>query len=226
MGGMPCIRGLRIPIATIVGMLAEGMTEEEIFKSFPDLEHEDIREKSWPGAPATINPRFWSWRGHIISIPALAMRSKVDLQVYGYPILLGQFLPLDDDLLDWLFGAEVKNGDIRSPLDIHDVWPSSYSGNTNEILWAAKFAARFPWITCVIRLTNYECGMDQPTYTPVKEIVERSGTLFFSFQDLDSTKPAGSVKIRIETIVYYLARNSPAIMQAKRASRPTTCPLD
>ena len=44
MGGMPCIRGLRIPVATIVGMVAESMTEEEILKSFPDLEHEDIRE--------------------------------------------------------------------------------------------------------------------------------------------------------------------------------------
>jgi uncharacterized protein (DUF433 family) len=44
MGGMPCIRGLRIPVATLVGMMAEGMTEEEILKSYPDLEREDIRE--------------------------------------------------------------------------------------------------------------------------------------------------------------------------------------
>jgi uncharacterized protein (DUF433 family) len=44
MGGMPCIRGLRIPVATVVGMVAEAMTEEEILKAFPDLEREDIRE--------------------------------------------------------------------------------------------------------------------------------------------------------------------------------------
>lgn len=44
MGGVPCIRGLRIPVATIVAMVADGMTEDEILKSFPDLEHEDIRE--------------------------------------------------------------------------------------------------------------------------------------------------------------------------------------
>ncbi|MBI4823293.1 MAG: DUF433 domain-containing protein [Nitrospirae bacterium] len=44
MGGAPCIRGLRIPIATIVGMVAEGMLEEEILKMFPDLEHEDVQE--------------------------------------------------------------------------------------------------------------------------------------------------------------------------------------
>jgi uncharacterized protein (DUF433 family) len=44
MGGMPCIRGLRIPVATVVGMVADGMTEPEILKAFPDLEREDIRE--------------------------------------------------------------------------------------------------------------------------------------------------------------------------------------
>jgi len=44
MGGAPCIRGLRIPVATVVGMVADGMSEEEILKAFPDLEKEDIRE--------------------------------------------------------------------------------------------------------------------------------------------------------------------------------------
>jgi uncharacterized protein (DUF433 family) len=44
MGGVPCIRGLRIPVATVVGMVAEGMTEKEILADLPDLETEDIRE--------------------------------------------------------------------------------------------------------------------------------------------------------------------------------------
>jgi uncharacterized protein (DUF433 family) len=44
MGGVPCIRGLRIPIATIVEMVAEGMDDEEILRAYPDLEPEDIRE--------------------------------------------------------------------------------------------------------------------------------------------------------------------------------------
>ena len=44
MGGVPCIRGLRIPIATVVGMIAEGMTQTEILASYPDLEREDIAE--------------------------------------------------------------------------------------------------------------------------------------------------------------------------------------
>jgi len=44
MGGVPCIRGLRIPVATIVGMVGEGISEPEIMKAYPDLELEDIRE--------------------------------------------------------------------------------------------------------------------------------------------------------------------------------------
>jgi Uncharacterized conserved protein len=44
MGVVPCIRGLRIPVATILAMLAEGMTEQEILNAYSDLEPEDIRE--------------------------------------------------------------------------------------------------------------------------------------------------------------------------------------
>jgi len=44
MGGTPCIRGLRIPVSTIVGMVADGMTEKEILEAYPDLEIGDIRE--------------------------------------------------------------------------------------------------------------------------------------------------------------------------------------
>jgi len=44
MDGVPCIRGLRIPVATVVGMVAEGMNEREILRAFPDLQSEDIRE--------------------------------------------------------------------------------------------------------------------------------------------------------------------------------------
>ncbi len=44
MDGLPCIRALRIPVATIVGALAEGMSEAEILAAYPDLETEDIRE--------------------------------------------------------------------------------------------------------------------------------------------------------------------------------------
>ena len=44
MGGVPCIRGLRVPVATIVSLVAEGQTEDEILADYPSLEREDIRE--------------------------------------------------------------------------------------------------------------------------------------------------------------------------------------
>ena len=157
--------------------------------------------------------------------PGIGHEIEVDLQAHGYPILWAQYAPVDEDLLQWAFGEDLRAGVIKSPFDIRDVWPSSYSSNTNEILWGAKFAARIPWIACVVRLSSYECGMDQPTYTPVQQTVERSGTLFFSFQDLDSTKPAGSVKIRVETITHYLEKYAATIIEKKKAAMPPGCPL-
>jgi len=44
MGGVPCIRGLRIPVATVVGMVADGMAEAEILAAYPDLKREDIAQ--------------------------------------------------------------------------------------------------------------------------------------------------------------------------------------
>ena len=44
MGGVPCIRGLRIPVATVVAMVADGMITSEILSAYPDLEAADIQE--------------------------------------------------------------------------------------------------------------------------------------------------------------------------------------
>ena len=44
MGGQPCIRGLRVPVATVVAMVADGMTVDEILTDLPDLEAEDVAE--------------------------------------------------------------------------------------------------------------------------------------------------------------------------------------
>jgi predicted nucleotide-binding protein (sugar kinase/HSP70/actin superfamily) len=68
--------------------------------------------------------------------------------------------------------------------------------------------------------------MDQPTYTPTQKIVEATGTLFFKFGDLDSTKPSGSIKIRVETIVHYMAKYSQEIIRRKLSWLAPRCPLD
>jgi predicted nucleotide-binding protein (sugar kinase/HSP70/actin superfamily) len=128
-----------------------------------------------------------------------------ELQKLGYPIFYQDMLPIDDDLLERLFGDEVRAGDIPSPLSIADVWKNSYSENTNRKIWAAKFAARHPNLVA-LELSSFKCGHDAPIYSHVEQIVERSGTPYFSFKDIDENKPTGSIKIRIETIAYFLKR--------------------
>lgn len=44
MGGVPCLRGLRIPVATVVEMIAQGLSFDEVLNAYPDLTEEDIRE--------------------------------------------------------------------------------------------------------------------------------------------------------------------------------------
>jgi len=157
--------------------------------------------------------------------PGIGHEIEGHLQAHGYPILWVQYFPIDDDLMQWMFGQEIASGRIRSPFDISDVWTSSYSSNTNEIMWGAKVGARCPWVACVVRMSSYECGMDQPTYTPAQKIVEATGTLFFKFGDLDATKPTGSINIRIETIVHYVEKHSRDIIRRKLGWLPAQCPL-
>ena len=56
MGGVPCIRGLRIPVTTVVGLVAQGMTETRIVEEYPGLEVEDIRQ-SLAYAAAAVDER-------------------------------------------------------------------------------------------------------------------------------------------------------------------------
>ena len=57
MGGVPCRRGLRIPVATVVGMVTDWMTEDEILAAYPDLERDDIREALRYAADAAPPPK-------------------------------------------------------------------------------------------------------------------------------------------------------------------------
>jgi predicted nucleotide-binding protein (sugar kinase/HSP70/actin superfamily) len=90
-------------------------------------------------------------------------------------------------------------------LDISDEWEISYSENTNQKVWAAKFTARHPNLIA-LDLSNFKCGHDAPIYTVIEEILENSGTPYFSFKDIDENKSTGSIKLRVETIDYFLKR--------------------
>ncbi len=140
-----------------------------------------------------------------------------ELQKLGYPIFYQDTLPTDPDLLDRLFGDELRRGVIDSPLAISDVWKNSYSENTSRKVWAAKFTARHPNLVA-LELSSFKCGHDAPVYSVIEQIIERSGTPYFSFKDIDENKPAGALRIRLETIAYFLERYR-ARMAADNARR-------
>lgn len=62
MGGKPCIRGLRVTVGTIIGLVASGHDNQEILKLYPYLEQEDINEAL----------RFAAWRAEEIELPIAA----------------------------------------------------------------------------------------------------------------------------------------------------------
>jgi predicted CoA-substrate-specific enzyme activase len=144
-----------------------------------------------------------------------------EFQKLGYPVFSQTYLPIDDDLLDRLFGDEVRAGAIRHPLDITDVWKNAYSASTNQKVWAAKFTARHPNLVA-LELSSFKCGHDAPIYNVIEGIIEKSGTPYFSFKDLDENKPTGSIKIRVETIDYFLKRYREDLVGKHRAADELT----
>jgi predicted CoA-substrate-specific enzyme activase len=142
----------------------------------------------------------------------------LELQKLGYPILYQDSLPVDHDLLEPLFGEEIREGLVSSPLSIDDVWKNAYSEHTSRKLWAAKFTARHPNLVA-LELASFKCGHDAPIYSNIEEIIERSGTPYFCFKDIDENRPAGSIKIRIETIAYFLERYREKLVYEKEVRR-------
>ena len=62
MGGKPCIRGMRVTVGTIVGLVASGHSFDDILKAYPYLEEEDLREAL----------AYAAWRVEEIELPLAA----------------------------------------------------------------------------------------------------------------------------------------------------------
>jgi predicted CoA-substrate-specific enzyme activase len=142
-----------------------------------------------------------------------------ELQRKGYPIFSQSLLPMDTDLLDRLFGEEVRAGAITAPDDLSDVWKHTFSASSNQKLWAAKFVARHPNLISV-ELSNFKCGHDAFLSQTLELIAERSGKPHFSFRDLDENCPLASIRIRVETIDYFLRQYRKQFNAAGAEKRP------
>lgn len=67
-----------------------------------------------------------------------------------------------------------------------------------------------------LEVSSFKCGHDAPIYGVIEGIIENSGTPYFSFKDLDENKPTGSIRIRVETIDYFLRRYREDIIERKQ----------
>jgi uncharacterized protein (DUF433 family) len=59
MGGKPCVRGMRVTVGTIVGLVASGVSKQDILKAYPYLSEEDIQESL----------EFAAWRSEEVELP-------------------------------------------------------------------------------------------------------------------------------------------------------------
>ena len=113
----------------------------------------------------------------------------------------------------------------NDPLDISDVWKNRYSTSTNHKVWAAKFTARPPNLVA-LEVSSFKCGHDAPIYGVIEGIIEESGTPYFSFKDLDENKPSGSIRMRVETIDYFLHRYPEDIIELRNEEKEIEARLE
>ena len=59
MGGKPCIRGMRVTVGTIVGLIASGLSIDEVLKMYPYLEQDDVYEAL----------AYAAWRSEEVELP-------------------------------------------------------------------------------------------------------------------------------------------------------------
>jgi activator of 2-hydroxyglutaryl-CoA dehydratase/predicted nucleotide-binding protein (sugar kinase/HSP70/actin superfamily) len=135
------------------------------------------------------------------SDPGVSHGIGEQFQKLGYPLITQDALPMDDAFLAPLFAGE-DSPCLRS---VSDVWKHAYLENSSRKLWAAKIVARHPNLV-PLELSSFKCGHDAPLYAALEEIIERAGKPYFYFRDIDENRPAGSLRIRTETIDYFLQR--------------------
>ena len=205
------------------------MLEYEMWNCF-----QDVLQVTWEENREALEIAFKSWRGYFDQMrsearqvldkleeegklgvvmlarpyhndPGLNHEIMQEIQKKGYPIFSIDSLPQDEDMLERLFGKEVEAGVITHAMDITDAWKNAYSENSNKKIWGAKYVARHPNLVA-IDLSSFKCGHDAPTYNTIENIIEASNTPYFTFFDIDENKPSGSIKIRVETIDYFLQR--------------------
>ena len=133
------------------------------------------------------------------------------LNRHGYPIFTIESLPRSGEIVERLFGREIEKS---HPMDIRDVWTRCYSESTSLKVWAAKFVSRHPNLIA-LDLSSFRCGHDAPLYSVLDDIFNQSPSPYFTFHEIDENKPESSIKLRVETMHYFLQRQREALLHTE-----------
>jgi predicted nucleotide-binding protein (sugar kinase/HSP70/actin superfamily) len=124
------------------------------------------------------------------------------LNRHGYPVFTIESLPRDGEIVERIFEEEIQR---THQMDIRDEWSKCYCENTSLKIWAARFVSRSPNLIG-LDISSFRCGHDAPLYSVLDGIFSRSSSPFFTFHEIDENKPESSIRLRIETIHYFLQR--------------------
>jgi len=141
-----------------------------------------------------------------------------ELNQRGYPIFTVGALPRDLEFLNQVLGT--GPGAAANVFDISDVWANSFSANSNQKLWAAKVVAAHPNLVA-LDVSSFRCGHDAPIHATVEAILERTRTPYFTFHEIDENRPTGAIRLRVETIDYFLREYE---ARRLRGEAPATIP--
>jgi predicted CoA-substrate-specific enzyme activase len=131
------------------------------------------------------------------------------LNRHGYPIFTVDSLPRSGEIVERLFRDEIGTSHA---MDVRDVWVKCYSENTSLKIWAAKFVARHPNLVA-LDLSSFRCGHDAPLYSVMDDIFNQTASPYFTFHEIDENKPESSIRLRVETIHYFLQRHREELQQ-------------
>jgi activator of 2-hydroxyglutaryl-CoA dehydratase/predicted nucleotide-binding protein (sugar kinase/HSP70/actin superfamily) len=149
------------------------------------------------------------------SDPGIGHSIPEEFQALGYPILSLSSIPKNREYLDRYYKAELERGDIKTPLQISQVWPENYLSNSATRVWGANFAAHHPNVA-ILDLSSFKCGSDAPTYGLIDSIVQTAKVPAAALHDLDANKPGGSIKIRVKTYTHSLSLHKERLEDAAK----------
>jgi predicted nucleotide-binding protein (sugar kinase/HSP70/actin superfamily) len=134
--------------------------------------------------------------------PGINHGIPAELNRRGYPIFTVDSLPQEGALVSRILGSGGRHGSTN-PMRIDDVWERCFSENSSTKIWAARVTALHPNLIG-LDLSSFRCGHDAMIYAALDDLFSKQNKPYFTFHEIDENKPLGSIRLRVETIDYFL----------------------